>query len=64
MMDLEIIILDKASQRKTNITPYLVLIYVKSKKIQINFFTKWKQSHRYGKQISGYQKGNGVGDTL
>ena len=27
------------------------------KKIQINLFTKWKQTHRFQKQIYAYQRG-------
>ena len=30
--------------------------------IQVNLFTKQKQTHRHRKQIYGYQRGNGVGE--
>ena len=29
--------------------------------IQVNLPTEWKQTHRHGKQIYGYQKGKGGG---
>ena len=57
-MDLEIIMLSEVSQRKTNIV--WCHLYVESKKIvQMNLFTKQKQTHRYRKQTYGYQKGRG-----
>ena len=33
----------------------------KKKMIQMNFFTKQKQTHRHRKQTCGYQRGKGVG---
>ena len=55
-MDLEIIILSEANLRKTNIIWYH--LYVESKKtIQMNLFTKQKQTHRHRKQTYGYQRG-------
>ena len=33
----------------------------KKKKIQVNLFTKQKQTHRHKKQTSGYQRGWGKG---
>ena len=54
-MDLEIITLCKVSQTKTNIIWYH--LYVESfKKLQINSLEKQKQTHRYRKQIYGYQR--------
>ena len=32
-----------------------------NKMIQVNLFTKQKQTHRHRKQIYGYQQGNGGG---
>ena len=59
-MDLEIIILSEVSQTKTNIIWYH--LYVDSKKmIQMNLFTKQKQTYRHRKQIYGYQMGRGRG---
>ena len=59
-MDLEIIILSEVRQRKTNIIWYH--LYVESKKmIQMNLFTKQKQTHRHRKQIYGYQMGKSGG---
>ena len=60
-MDLEIIILSEVSQRKTNIIS-LVCGILKKKKIQMNLFTKQKQTHRFPKQSYGYQRGNGGGE--
>ena len=52
-VDLEMIILSEVRQRKTNTTWYH--LYVESKKmIQMNFFTKQKQTHRLREQIYGY----------
>ena len=50
-MELEIIILNEVRQRRTNIRYFL---YVQSKKkVQMNLFTKQKQTHRCRKQING-----------
>ena len=39
-------------------------LYVESKKrIQMNFFTKQKQTHRHRKQIYGYQRRKGGGTS-
>ena len=39
------------------------ITYVESKKmIQVNLFTKQKQTHRHRKQIYGYQRGKGLGE--
>ena len=55
--DLGIIILSEVSQ--TNIWYHL---YVESKKvIQMNLFTKQKQTYRYRKQTYGYQRGKVAG---
>ena len=55
-MDLEIIILSEVSQTKTNIICYH--LYVESKKmIQMNLFTKQKQTHSFQKQTYCYQRG-------
>ena len=55
-MDLEMIILSEVSQTKTNIIWYH--LYVEFKKmIQMNLFTKQKQTHRHRKQTYGYQRG-------
>ena len=52
-MDLEIIILSEV--RKTNIIRYH--LYVESKKmIQMNLFTKQKETHKHRKQTYGYQR--------
>ena len=41
------------------------MILLKAKKmIQMNLFTKQKQTHRPRKQIYGYQNGKGGGDNL
>ena len=53
-MQLKIIILSEGSQRKTNIS----LICGIKKMIQMNLFTKQKQTHIIRKQTS-YQRGRG-----
>ena len=45
---------------------HMVSLYMESKKkkerkIQMNVFTKWKQTQRLGKQTCGYQRGHVVG---
>ena len=57
-MGLEMIILGEVRQRRTNI---ISLICRTQKMIQMNLFTKLKQSHRHGKQTYGYQRGKGEG---
>ena len=62
-MDPEIVILSEVSQTKTNITWYR--LYVESKKmVQMNLFTKQKNSHRCRKQTYGYPGGKWGGDKL
>ena len=57
-MDLEIIILSEVSQRETNFIWYH--LYVESKKmIQMNLFTKQKQTHKHRKRTYSYQRGKG-----
>ena len=52
-MDLEIIILSKVRQSKTNITSYHLCVESKKKKmIQMNLFTKPKQTHRLNLRLS------------
>ena len=59
-IDLEIIILSEVSQTKADIIWYH--LYVESKKILMNLFTKQKQSYRYRTQTYSYQRGKmGVG---
>ena len=59
-IDLEIIILSEVSQTNTNIIYHL---YVESKKvIQMNLFTKQKQTHRLRKQTYDYQRGKVGGE--
>ena len=59
-MGLESVIISEVRQKKTNIVLYH--LYVQSKKmIQMNLFTKQKQTHRLQKQTYGYQWGNMVG---
>ena len=54
-MGIEIIILSEVSQTKINIIYHL---NVETKKmIQMNLFTKQKQTHRHRKQSYGYQRG-------
>ena len=62
-MDLEIVIWSKVSQTKTNTIWYHLYVELK-KMIQMNLFTKQKQSHGYRKQIYGYQKNGGYTGRL
>ena len=60
-MDLDIIILSEV-RRKRQIS---YIAYKQNlKKIQMNLFTKQKQTHRLRKQTYGYQKGKGGKDKL
>ena len=59
-MDLEIIMLSEVSHTKTNTALYH--LYVESKKKSVNIYAKEKQTHRYKKQTSGYQVGEGWGE--
>ena len=53
---LKITLLSEVSQTETNIIGYH--LHMESKKmIEMNLFTKQKQTHRHRKQIYGYQKG-------
>ena len=54
-INLEIIMLTEVSQTKTNIMISLIRGILK-KMIQMNLFTKQKQTHRHRKQTYGYQK--------
>ena len=59
-MDLEIIRLSEVRQRQIyDITHMWNLIF--KKMIQMNLFTKQKQTYRYPKQTYGYQRGNMAG---
>ena len=59
-MGLEIMRLSEVSQTKTDTIRYH--LYVESKKmIQMNLFTKQKQTHRLRKQTYSYQRGNMAG---
>ena len=62
-MDLEIVILSEVSQTEKD--KYHIILYVESKKmVQMNLFTKQKQSHKCRKQTYGYQRGKGRSDKL
>ena len=52
----------KQSKSKTNIIWYH--LYVESKKkVQMNLFTKQKQTYRYRKQTNGYQRKGYIGSV-
>ena len=56
-IDLETIILSDMWDRKTQ-TPYdVTYMWNLKKKIQMNLFTKQKQTYRLRKQVYGYQRG-------
>ena len=57
-MDLEIIILSEVSQtEKDKYHGITYMCNVKKKLIQMNLFTKQKQTHRHSKHTYGYQRG-------
>ena len=56
-MDLEMIILSEVSQTEKDKYHMISLIRGILKKIQMNLFAEQKQTHRYRKQIYGYQRG-------
>ena len=56
-MDLEIIILSEVSQTKTNIIWYSLYEESKKRMIQMNLFTKQKQTQRLREWTCGYQWG-------
>ena len=57
-MDLEIIILSEVSQTQKD----KYHLYVESKKmVQMNLFSKQKQTRRHRKQTYGYQRAKGGG---
>ena len=61
-MDLEIIILSEVSQRQ--ISYDITYMWNLEKMVQMNLFTKQKQTHRQRKQTYGYQKGKPWRDKL
>ena len=54
-MDLEIIILSEESQAEKDIYDIISMLNLKKQKMQINLFTKQKQTHRHRKETHGYQ---------
>ena len=59
-MDLEIIILSEVRLRQ--ISYDIIYMWNLKKMIQMNLFTKQKQTHRHRKQTYGYQRGKRVGE--
>ena len=59
-MDLEIVILSDVRQRQ--ISYDIAYMWTLKKMIQINLFTKQKQTHRLRKQTYGYQRGKVGGE--
>ena len=57
-MDLETILFSGRSQRKTN---NVQITYIWNLKMKQMYVTKQKQTHRFRKQASGYQWGDGRG---
>ena len=60
-MDREIIILSEISQTEKDKNHMILLILEFKHMIQMNLFTKQKQTHRHGKQTYGYQREQGRG---
>ena len=56
MVDLEIIILSEVSYRK-QISYDITCMWNKKKIMQMNLFTKQKQTYRLRKQVYDYQRG-------
>ena len=61
-MQLEILILSEVSQKENDKYHVTSLICGILKMIQMNLFTKQKQTHRHRKQIYSYQRGKGKGE--
>ena len=59
-MDPDNIMLSEITQRKTNV---MVSLICGIKKIQLNVYERKKQTHRRGKQIHDYQRGQGKGEV-
>ena len=57
--DVEIIVLNEVTQTMTNIIWCCLYVKYEKKMIQMNLFTKQKETHRHRGQIYGYQKGKG-----
>ena len=55
-MDLEIIILNEVNQRR-KISHDITYMWNLKKMIQMNLFTRQKQTHRHRKQTYNYQRG-------
>ena len=54
-MDLDVIILSEVSQRKKDKYIMLLRCGILKKKLQMNLYTKQKQTQRHRKQMLGYQ---------
>ena len=59
MMDLEVIIVYEVSLTEKDKYHLISLICGIFKQIQLNLFTKQKQTHRHRKQTYGHQRGKG-----
>ena len=57
-MDLEIFILSEVSQTEKDECMISLIWGIKYRMIQMNVFTKQKQTHRSQNQTYGYQRGN------
>ena len=53
-MDLEVVILSEVSQTEKE-KYHMISLTCESKKIQMNLFTKQKQTHRFRERTYGYQ---------
>ena len=60
-MDLEIVILSEVSQTQKDKYHMIIAYMWNLRNLQMNLFTKLKQTHRYRKQTYGYQRGKGRG---
>ena len=61
-MDLETIILGELKSDRERQISHITYMWKLKKMIQMNLFTKRKQTHRHRKQSYGYQRGNSMGE--
>ena len=58
-VEIRFILRELSRREKDTHTISLTCGILKKKRIQMNFFTKQKQTHRHKKQTYGYQRGRG-----
>ena len=58
-VDLEIIILSEVNQKERSISHNIICMWNLKKMIQMNLFTRQKQTHRHRKHTYSYQRERG-----